>query len=533
MNGIDSAIAAALVANRVESLTPVGPRPSTGATQAGVSALATGSTALPATPASTSPPSSTETVLSAVALTLDAIVRSGGEATAAVVGQAPVWSNPPDASSQAGAALAELAAELLDPTLLGLLDEGAGADAAAAMAQGAGGRLPAGATGAAGAAGDLDDADDTPDAAASGTTGTAQTAATTAAASAQNGPVAQLAAALQRTVADSGLFYESHLAQWLAGQRTPAALADEPQNRLVQTAAQLPLDWAQGDVEDVLWSPVGGGAHDTPGAQQNDAASAQRANTGRTPMGAPDHFADVDVLFDSPTASTLSTRAGETAQEGASPQPGAATVHPAVIPLVRQQLDLLATGEFRWTGEAWPGARFDWSIQQERDDPRRSRGLADPAEGAWRTRVTLSLRSLGTVDAELSLTGSTLTVRVQASPGGAARLAGNSEALRGRLEAAGLELAGLSIREIGGGTPQGTGAAEAAGAWARAAAQQATPSTQAPQAAGESGNPRDPAANRTPGKTPAGAQATDAAPSPSAPRSNAAATTTAFDWELE
>ncbi|HKT95122.1 MAG TPA: flagellar hook-length control protein FliK, partial [Paraburkholderia sp.] len=149
-------------------------------------------------------------------------------------------------------------------------------------------------------------------------------------------------------------------------------------------------------------------------------------------------------------------------------------VHEALLPLVRQQLDLLATGEFRWIGEAWPGVRLDWSIQQdddERHDPRAARSAGDD-ETPWRTRLTLALPALGTVDAELTLAGSTLAVRVQASPGGAQRLTAHGEALRGRIEALGLALAGLSIREIGGGA-MGMDGARAAGAYARAAAAQA------------------------------------------------------------
>jgi len=83
--------------------------------------------------------------------------------------------------------------------------------------------------------------------------------------------------------------------------------------------------------------------------------------------------------------------------------------------------------------------------------------------------------SLGTVDAELTLTGTQLVVRVQANPGGAARLAAQGETFRQRLAAAGIELSGLSIREIGGGAPAvGTSAAAAAAqattAYARSAA---------------------------------------------------------------
>jgi len=103
MNGIDTG-AAALQASRIAALTPVGPQGAAGAAQTGVSALATGTAALADTETSTSSSSqnSTQTVLSAVALALDAIIRSGGEATPAVVGRAPLWANP-EAGGPAGA----------------------------------------------------------------------------------------------------------------------------------------------------------------------------------------------------------------------------------------------------------------------------------------------------------------------------------------------------------------------------------------------------------------------------------------------
>jgi hypothetical protein len=157
----------------------------------------------------------------------------------------------------------------------------------------------------------------------------------------------------------------------------------------------------------------------------------------------------------------------------------AAALHPATIPLVRQQLDLLATGQFRWTGEAWPGARLDWTIEQDGDEwPRSGSGAASADEEyPWRTRLTLSLPSLGTVDADLTLTGSRLVARVQASPGGAARLAAQGETFRQRLAQAGIELSGLSIREIGGSLPAGgaASAAAAAAAYARSTAGKSGP----------------------------------------------------------
>jgi len=51
----------------------------------------------------TPPPASAQAILSEVALTLDAISRFGGEATPAVIGQAPIWPSPPAIDTQQAA----------------------------------------------------------------------------------------------------------------------------------------------------------------------------------------------------------------------------------------------------------------------------------------------------------------------------------------------------------------------------------------------------------------------------------------------
>jgi hypothetical protein len=442
MNGIDTALAS-LLATRVDSLLNIGPG-SAATTQTGAPDVETA----PTTSAPLAPPAppqpSAQTALSAVALTLNAIVRSGGEATPAIVGQTPIWPAAPALDVEVGA--------------LPLFD----APAAPNLASNA-----------------------------------AASAATANVAAAQV-PVAALAAALAQTVGDSGLFYEAHLAQWLSGQRSPETLAGEAQNKLVAASAQLPLNWgsAAGDASSAA---AGAGAKPGMGAAPNGAADGATPNAGNFANSANPananagtsagrampsidtahaaRFAAGEVL-----ASSLSDLNGQSTHAGlhnaasaaadGSPQQTAqaAAVHPATVPLVRQQLDLLATGQFRWTGEAWPGAKLDWTIEQDGDEWDRSGGgTASEEDQPWRTRLTLSLPTLGTVDAELTLTGMRLVARVQASPGGAARLAMQGEGFRQRLAAAGIQLHGLTIREIGGGAPA-TGAATASAAAAAQAA---------------------------------------------------------------
>lgn len=492
MNGIDTALAS-LLTSRVDSLLNIAPG-STATSQTGATGVDTAPTTAPAatTPA---PPSSAQTALSAVALTLNAIAHAGGEATLAVLGQTPIWPAAPALDIEVGGS-----------TLFDTPPASTASNANSAAA------------------------------------GTVANAAATANVAAAQVPVAALAAALEQTVGDSGLFYEAHLAQWLAGQRSPTSLAGEAQNKLVAAAAQLPLDWTNDDGD----APLPNGAM----RQGTGVASNGGAPSGGMQNGAPDNnaaarampsiltaqaarFVAGEVLASSlsdlngqPAHTGLHSAAAQTGEAGAaqSSQSMAASVHPATVPLVRQQLDLLATGQFRWSGEAWPGARLDWTIEQEGDEWDRSGGgTASEDDQPWRTRLTLSLPTLGTVDADLTLTGMRLVARVQATPGGAARLAMQGESFRQRLAAAGIELSGLTIREIGGGAPGAAATAAnaadaqaAASAYARSASA-ATSSTSAASTTSAAG----PAANAaTAARSTVRAARTDAAP-----RND-------FDWDI-
>ncbi|WP_144110886.1 flagellar hook-length control protein FliK [Paraburkholderia sp. BCC1886] len=474
MNGIDTAVSS-LLANRVDSLLNIAPG-SAAATRTGAPDIETAPGAGTAVAAPDAAPASAQTALSAIALTLNAIVRSGGEATTAVLGQIPIWPAAPALD--------------IEPGGLPLFDIADSSSSSSSSSSGSSSAATA---------------------SASGTTAAANVAAAQL-------PVAALAGALQQTVSASGLFYEAHLAEWLAGQRTPAALAGEPQNREVAAAAQLALDWADeaGGAGGAGLAAAGSGRQAAQGGAGNGAGGASGGVSGGVSGGAANPVADGAASRPIPSirtaqaarfvagevmASSLSDlnsqpvhgnphNAGVSLDLGgsANSQTMTAAVHPATVPLVRQQLDMLATGQFRWTGEAWPGAPLDWTIEQEGDEWNRSGGgAASDDDQPWRTRLTLSLPTLGTIDADLTLTGSQLVVRVQASPGGAARLTTEGESFRQRLAAAGIDLSGLTIREIGGNASGSGGAgagaaAQAASAYARSAS--AATSSTASSAAG-------------------------------------------------
>lgn len=460
MTGIDSALAS-MLASRIDSLLDsVGAGSRASPAQSGATGLTVDTPVSPdgaAALADTPPPASAQAILSEVALTLDAISRFGGEATPALIGEAPIWPAPPAIDTSAAKESQATAGAAASP------DRGAASSASSAFAS------------------------SSPFAPASGQTGAATGAAGVGAAATAM-PVDALAAALEQTVNESGLFYESHLAQWLSGGYSAEALAREPQTHLAAEALQLPLDWGDATADSqgapaAAWAGAGPSAGDPAAAgwalhalppQLSLPAFGARAQAGSAPYqngGAGDH-----VWRGVSAGATDDTSLGGARSAGLAPDLRAsiaASLHPATIPLVRQQLDLLATQQFRWTGEVWPGAKLDWTIEPEPERQPRSGDTPDgEPQQTWRTRVTLALPTLGTVDADLVLTGAQLVVRVQASPGGAARLSSGGAAFGRRLQAAGIELTGLQIREIGGAAPAAAGSASTAtSAYARAAAE--------------------------------------------------------------
>lgn len=225
-----------------------------------------------------------------------------------------------------------------------------------------------------------------------------------------------LAATLASTVANSGLFYESHLVQYAAGTRTLAQLAQEPQAHLVVVPSDA--DAAVSTAPDGTLVPARARA---PGEDLGGLATlAKEAGPGSTD-GMRNHSPVV-------TAALV-----------------ADAIHPDAMPLVRQQLELLTLPLFRWTGEAWPGAPMDWEIHEEQD-ARQAMAEPEAVAGAWTTRLAMRLPALGAVDVRLTLAGSTLQVHLAArEPATVALLTGGGNALPQRFGALGLQLTGLRI----------------------------------------------------------------------------------------
>lgn len=211
----------------------------------------------------------------------------------------------------------------------------------------------------------------------------------------------QLAPILKEALAKSGVFYEAHQARWVAGQLPTEALRQEPQGKTPPT----------------LMAP-------TPATS----SATQPAAASDSPAG------DVLPVQNLPAAARAE-------------QPGNAqgpAIPRELTPIVQQQLDALATQNYAWQGQVWPGQKMWWEITEEGDQ---STGKEVESGKRWQTRLKLDLPALGGVEATLRLQpGGRLEIRMNAdSADSETRLRENGEALLKRFAAVGLEVTQLLI----------------------------------------------------------------------------------------
>lgn len=211
--------------------------------------------------------------------------------------------------------------------------------------------------------------------------------------------LAQFAALLKETLSKSGLFYESHQAQWAAGGRPMLDLLREPQGRLSEPRAFA-------------------------AAQQ--AATAQQPLPVSTALGQPPK---VD-LPNIPLAPALS-----------NPSRSQEPVHPQTAPLVQQQLETLDQRQLLWQGQVWPGQDMRWQIEE-----RTAREGEQDAEREWQTRLELSLPNLGQVSALLKFTPQGIRIELAApAPDTVQALQSAGPLLNQGMERAGLHLIEMKV----------------------------------------------------------------------------------------
>ncbi|MBP6130303.1 flagellar hook-length control protein FliK [Thauera sp.] len=255
----------------------------------------------------------------------------------------------------------------------------------------------------------------------------------------------QLVPVLRQALGQSGLFYESHQVQWVLGKLDTAALLREPQGQA--GGANTAGGGAGASAGGAAAAAAGGAAASGPGATAAAAAGPATATAGQaagttaeTASRATEATASRSAA-DTEAKRSASTSARAALDETAAPRPGA--IPERLMPVVHQQLDALATQQYVWQGQAWPGQNFEWWIE---DPQREGEHAGDEPENAWNTTLRLTLPRLGGVEARLHLTPAGVALRLVADDRATLQtLDGGAAALASALEAANLKLTGLVI----------------------------------------------------------------------------------------
>ncbi|MDD5247960.1 MAG: flagellar hook-length control protein FliK [Rhodocyclaceae bacterium] len=223
---------------------------------------------------------------------------------------------------------------------------------------------------------------------------------------------AELAPALQKAITQSGLFYESHQAQWVAGKLPLEQLLQEPQGQRSAPATLAEHGVAQAAPETGRPAAQGGAAA-TP-------ARLEPALRGDERIGA--------------SPSSRESQATTLTQ----------AVPTELRPIVQQQLDAVTTQRLVWHGEAWPNQSMDWEIVRGDEG---NTATARDEEVSWRTTLRLDTPRLGHIAASLHLTNAGITMRLAATDDtAAADLQKALPSLTAALQAAGISLVSAQVR---------------------------------------------------------------------------------------
>lgn len=245
------------------------------------------------------------------------------------------------------------------------------------------------------------------------------------------------AQALRGALSRSGLFYESHQAQWVTGQRPLSDLLHEPQGRLSSPAAFL----AQ---PDALKGQASGQVQGSAGPRSAELLRGEVPRVSadlppaQTPVSSPSAPAAEMVSLHTSTSQPQSD--SQSLARAALPDQPA---HPETLPIVRQQLETLDSRQVMWQGQVWPGQSMDWQIE-EREAHEQGGEMVMPE---WQTSLRLVLPQLGEVAAKLTLHPQGIRLQLNAAESVTARLmTEQATALQEGMQTSGLQLVEMKVR---------------------------------------------------------------------------------------
>lgn len=248
------------------------------------------------------------------------------------------------------------------------------------------------------------------------------------------------AQALRGALSRSGLFYESHQAQWVTGQRPLSDLLHEPQGRLSSPAAFLSqADALKQQSTGQVQGSAGPRSAELP---RGESALLARLGGASIPMQVPvsnpgAQAAEATALQSS---ATQLQNDGQSLVRAALPDQPA---HPETLPIVRQQLETLDSRQVMWQGQVWPGQTMDWRIE-EREAHEQGGEMVLPE---WQTSLRLVLPQLGEVAAKLTLHPQGVRIQLNAAESVTAHLmTEQATALQEGMQTSGLQVVEMKVR---------------------------------------------------------------------------------------
>jgi len=196
----------------------------------------------------------------------------------------------------------------------------------------------------------------------------------------------ELAQSLNQALSNSGLFYESHLADWVSGLRSQAQILQEPQATLRQSAIINPNATNSGLTNEI--------------AQNTSTLSAS------LPSG----------------------------------------IHPQSVAILQHQLQSIDNQMIPWQGQIWPGQNVEWTVQPDihPDEDHQQHTSSSPIR--WKSTLKLSLPNMGEVHAELSLGPQGCQIHLTTEPQQLAQVQHALPVLATRLQDAGIRPEQLRVK---------------------------------------------------------------------------------------
>lgn len=222
-----------------------------------------------------------------------------------------------------------------------------------------------------------------------------------------------LAPILKDSLIKSGMFYEAHQAKWVEGKISTANLLLEPQGKLSTLIPPGIGPRQQAMAESLLQTTeLSANVHLSESSLQKTASEVDTAGTNNAlikdsgqGIGKESSALSGQNMNQAGRSETTLRESNPLAQQqfnnSSTESPlRSNAVHPELTPIVQQQLNGLASQNYVWQGQVWPGQNMQWEIAENDGRPRTG---PDEISEHWQTRLKLELPNLGGIEAKIGL----------------------------------------------------------------------------------------------------------------------------------